>query len=290
CEPTHQFLINAGFLAASISAQISQKDRDSVIEKLRQNKLKVLVSTDLIARGIDASNVNLVVNLETAINAETYFHRIGRAARYGGYGAAVTIIADSREFNRFKAMVARGGVSVRMMDLDDIPANLTTNQSYFQRCPVFSPSQADNFNFHPRKDNENNLNHKSKLSPERDTFPDRNGSPSNNTVYNRQTLMEIAGSNNHTLDPSLLDHFKKIEISRDLSSAKTDYENEAAELDRQLSIQKNSVPASQTLHPLKYKFIPSRDKARKKFYLRGELLSIRDAMPKESWRTYALSK
>ncbi|EYC35678.1 hypothetical protein Y032_1002g3356 [Ancylostoma ceylanicum] len=83
CEPTCSYLENAGFLAASISAQISQTERDAVIEKLKQNKLKVLVSTDLTARGIDATNVNLVVNLETAINAETYFHRIGRAARYG---------------------------------------------------------------------------------------------------------------------------------------------------------------------------------------------------------------
>ncbi|KIH53851.1 helicase protein [Ancylostoma duodenale] len=141
CEPTCSYLENAGFLAASISAQISQTERDAVIEKLKQNKLKVLVSTDLTARGIDATNVNLVVNLETAINAETYFHRIGRAARYGGYGAAITIVADSREVGRFKAMVAKGGVNVRIMDLNGIPPDLTTNQSYFESCPTFQVAE-----------------------------------------------------------------------------------------------------------------------------------------------------
>ena len=115
------------------------------------------------ARGIDATNVNLVVNLETAINAETYFHRIGRAARYGaistcvkswliafdeisnafagGYGAAITILADARELSRFKAMVAKGGVNVRLMSMDDHPPDLTTNRSYFERCTVFSATQ-----------------------------------------------------------------------------------------------------------------------------------------------------
>ncbi|ETN82095.1 helicase protein, partial [Necator americanus] len=137
CEPTCSQLENAGFLAASISAQISQPERDAVIEKLKQNKLKVLISTDLTARGIDASNVNLVVNLETAINVETYFHRIGRAARYGGYGAAITILADSREISRFKAMVIKGRINVHVMNIDDLPPDLTTNVSFFQSCPLF---------------------------------------------------------------------------------------------------------------------------------------------------------
>lgn len=119
CEPTCSRLEREGFLAAYISAQMVQTERDSVIEKLKQNKLKVLVSTDLVsrtivsvrwhyslcamkyflffltARGIDASSVNLVVNLETAINLETYFHRIGRAARYGGFLEVIRLLVGS---------------------------------------------------------------------------------------------------------------------------------------------------------------------------------------------------
>ncbi|VDK46744.1 unnamed protein product [Cylicostephanus goldi] len=140
CESIRQVLEDAGFMAASISAQISQKDRCDIIERLKQNKLKVLVSTDLTARGIDASNVNLVVNLETAINAETYFHRIGRAARYGGYGAAVTLLADHREFSRFKAMVMKSGINVCLMS-SAAPPDLTTNHSYFEQCSKFSSVQ-----------------------------------------------------------------------------------------------------------------------------------------------------
>ncbi|PIO60645.1 hypothetical protein TELCIR_17854, partial [Teladorsagia circumcincta] len=52
----------------------------------------------------------------------------------GGYGAAITILADSREVGRFKAMTWRGGLNVRVLDLTKIPPDLTTNQSFFTSC------------------------------------------------------------------------------------------------------------------------------------------------------------
>uniref|UniRef100_A0A1I7W7X3 ATP-dependent RNA helicase n=1 Tax=Heterorhabditis bacteriophora TaxID=37862 RepID=A0A1I7W7X3_HETBA len=113
-------------------------DRDNVIEQLKRYKLKVLVSTDLTARGIDAENVNLVVNLEAAIDPETYFHRIGRAARYGGYGAAVTLLQDEKSLKCFTALVRSGKADVRVLSLTNIPLDLTTNQTFYDTSAPFT--------------------------------------------------------------------------------------------------------------------------------------------------------
>ncbi len=79
-----------------ISATLNHNARANVIKKLKLFQTKMLISTDLVmlncyqihiilqtARGISAQNVNLVINLEQPYDAETYFHRIGRAGRYG---------------------------------------------------------------------------------------------------------------------------------------------------------------------------------------------------------------
>ncbi|KIH59275.1 helicase protein [Ancylostoma duodenale] len=287
CEPTCSYLEKAGFLAASISAQISQSERDAVIEKLKQNKLKVLVSTDLTARGIDATNVNLVVNLETAINAETYFHRIGRAARYGGYGAAITIVADSREVGRFKAMVAKGGVNVRIMDLNGIPPDLTTNQSYFESCPVFHVAEPATNGLHTKR-----LEHINRVAQESDIpniLCDLSAAaitpPASGATYDRQTFMDLSKCT-YKLSKGMLARINKIGISRvNLMRTVPSFTDEAADLNQQILKLKsaNNVPLTQT-------FVPSREKAKKKFYMRGELLSIRDAVSREAWRDFASSK
>ncbi|KAK6747841.1 hypothetical protein RB195_000811 [Necator americanus] len=296
CEPTCSQLENAGFLAASISAQISQPERDAVIEKLKQNKLKVLISTDLTARGIDASNVNLVVNLETAINVETYFHRIGRAARYGGYGAAITILADSREISRFKAMVIKGRINVHVMNIDDLPPDLTTNVSFFQSCPLFQSTCSD---LQSRKCN--GLENRKAAIPDVlcDFSPTATTTSTNGSTYDRQTFVDISSSA-PALSKQMLARINRLGIRRVLKSnnAPLTFSEEVAGVNEQilrlktLNIASNMKPPllqSQT-QPSKYKFVPSREKAKKKFYMRGELLSIRDAVSIEAWRKLASLK
>lgn len=72
-----------GWPIAYISSEQNQKDRFISLRLLKNVECRILVSTDITARGIDAENVNLVINLDVPQEVETYLHRIGRAGRFG---------------------------------------------------------------------------------------------------------------------------------------------------------------------------------------------------------------
>lgn len=55
------------------------------MNQLKRKKVNIIISTDLLSRGIDISSIDLVINFDAPNNIETYFHRIGRTARYGRY-------------------------------------------------------------------------------------------------------------------------------------------------------------------------------------------------------------
>ncbi|KAF9904007.1 DEAD (Asp-Glu-Ala-Asp) box polypeptide 20 [Linnemannia zychae] len=90
-----KFLARRGWPAMHIASGISQVERLAVMEKARKFELRVLVCSDLIARGIDIDRVNLVVNMDLPRDPETYLHRIGRTGRYGTTGLAVSIVDDA---------------------------------------------------------------------------------------------------------------------------------------------------------------------------------------------------
>lgn len=73
---------------------MDQKDRDLIMEAFRSGSSRVLITTDLVARGIDVQHVSLVVNFDLPPNRETYIHRIGRGGRFGRKGAAINLITQ----------------------------------------------------------------------------------------------------------------------------------------------------------------------------------------------------
>jgi hypothetical protein len=75
------------------------------------------LSTDLTARGIDAENVNLIINLDIPHSGATYLHRIGRAGRYGSHGVSVSLVADGKELTQFRRMLGEIGQSVSVAKL-----------------------------------------------------------------------------------------------------------------------------------------------------------------------------
>jgi len=85
-------LIHHGYPAAFISADLSQHQRNAVMSSMRALRLRVLVSTDLTARGVDVERVNLVVNVDLPKCAETYIHRVGRTGRFGTHGLAIALV------------------------------------------------------------------------------------------------------------------------------------------------------------------------------------------------------
>lgn len=87
-----QALGAAGFSAASLHGGLEQRDRDFVMARLRNHSLRILVATDVAARGLDIDGLDLVVNLELPFQPEIYVHRIGRTGRAGKSGLAVSLV------------------------------------------------------------------------------------------------------------------------------------------------------------------------------------------------------
>ncbi|MBE0412119.1 DEAD/DEAH box helicase [Yoonia sp.] len=93
CEKLFKTLENKGFAAASIHGNKSQGQRERAIEAFKSGKVRVLVATDVAARGIDIPGVRHVYNYDLPNVAENYVHRIGRTARAGADGCAIALVA-----------------------------------------------------------------------------------------------------------------------------------------------------------------------------------------------------
>ncbi|XP_056130403.1 probable ATP-dependent RNA helicase DDX20 [Lampris incognitus] len=100
-------LSSKGLPAVCISGGLSQSQRLEAMSKLKQYQCRVLISTDLTSRGIDAEKVNLVINLDVPQDWETYMHRIGRAGRFGTQGLAVTYCCHGEEENKMMAIAQK---------------------------------------------------------------------------------------------------------------------------------------------------------------------------------------
>jgi translation initiation factor 4A len=73
-------------------SEMKQDDRDLIMKEFRSGSSRVLITTDLLARGIDVQQVSLVINFDLPIKKENYIHRIGRSGRFGRKGAAVNFV------------------------------------------------------------------------------------------------------------------------------------------------------------------------------------------------------
>ena len=99
----HAALMADGFLVTSIHGELLPEDRDRVINEFRSGATKLLVATDILARGFDQANVNFVCNYDPPVTRsgmpsyETYLHRIGRSARFGRKGIAFNFTCGARE-------------------------------------------------------------------------------------------------------------------------------------------------------------------------------------------------
>lgn len=85
------------FTVSSMHGDMSQKDRELIMKEFRSGSSRVLITTDLLARGIDVQQVSLVINYDLPINRENYIHRIGRSGRFGRKGVAINFVTDADE-------------------------------------------------------------------------------------------------------------------------------------------------------------------------------------------------
>ena len=94
------FLRKTGMDAEAISSDLTQKDRERVMNRMKAKDLKFLVATDIAARGIDISDLSHVINYTFPESAEVYVHRTGRTGRAGKSGVAISLISP-RELGNF---------------------------------------------------------------------------------------------------------------------------------------------------------------------------------------------
>jgi len=94
------------FTVSSTHGDVGQKERDVILNEFRTGSSRVLITTDLLARGIDVQQVSLVINYDLPRNLENYIHRIGRSGRFGRKGVAINFVTQDdhralRELEQF---------------------------------------------------------------------------------------------------------------------------------------------------------------------------------------------
>ncbi len=104
-----QKLHDAGINAREIHGDLIQQKRDRVMARFRKHQIRVLVATDLAARGIDVSAISHIINYDIPLDPEVYVHRIGRTARMGAPGIAITFTTreEGKELTNVEMLINR---------------------------------------------------------------------------------------------------------------------------------------------------------------------------------------
>ncbi|XP_046917982.2 eukaryotic translation initiation factor 4A isoform X2 [Dermatophagoides farinae] len=87
-----QMLKEQDYTVSSMHGDMSQSERELIMREFRSGSSRILITTDLLARGIDVQQVSLVINYDLPVNLENYIHRIGRSGRFGRKGTAINLV------------------------------------------------------------------------------------------------------------------------------------------------------------------------------------------------------
>ena len=115
----YEELIKNEYPVDFIHGEVSKDERESKLLDFKSGKTRLLLSTDLLARGIDVQQLNLVINYDLPRSKETYIHRIGRSGRYGRKGVAINLVGQRDE--RSLAEIQEH----YKVTIDDLPQNLS---------------------------------------------------------------------------------------------------------------------------------------------------------------------
>ncbi|MBL7924818.1 MAG: DEAD/DEAH box helicase, partial [Bacteroidia bacterium] len=100
-------LRKAGLKTSAFHSDLEQKDREELMRDFKSRKVKILVGTDVLSRGIDVEGISLVLNYDVPHDPEDYIHRIGRTARAEESGVAITLVSpqDLQRFRRIEKLI-----------------------------------------------------------------------------------------------------------------------------------------------------------------------------------------
>ena len=107
-------LKNPDYNVEAISSDLEQSERKEVVSRFKGNQIRVLVATDVMSRGIDIKDIDLVINYDVPKDAEDYVHRIGRTARAKAQGVALTFIneRETMEFMNIEKLIENEVVKI----------------------------------------------------------------------------------------------------------------------------------------------------------------------------------
>ncbi|TSA28139.1 MAG: DEAD/DEAH box helicase [Bacteroidetes bacterium] len=127
-------LQKAGLEVQEIHSDLEQKEREKVMRGFRNKEIQVLVATDVVSRGIDVENIDLVLNYDVPNDAEDYIHRIGRTARAEASGVAITFInpAGQWKFAEIEKLLGK-------------PVHKGTVPVQFGEAPEYNPKKSGGF-------------------------------------------------------------------------------------------------------------------------------------------------
>jgi len=139
----NRYLQKKGFNARGMHSDLDQSEREEVMLSFRNRKLRILVATDVVSRGIDIDDIDLVINYDVPRDPEDYVHRVGRTARASRKGTAITFVNEKemREFGRIESLI---GYEVKKMPL---PENIGRGPAY---APTARVERSGNGNGHRR--------------------------------------------------------------------------------------------------------------------------------------------
>lgn len=142
-----ELLKSKGYKATALHGDMEQRDRRSAMSAFKENRVEILVATDVASRGLDISNVSHVFNYHLPINPDSYVHRIGRTGRAGKKGVAITLVTPL-EFKDLKRIKEQIKTNLELFTLDnDTNANADIfSESHNKSQGKFSSDTSDILN------------------------------------------------------------------------------------------------------------------------------------------------
>ncbi|MBI5390112.1 DEAD/DEAH box helicase [Candidatus Woesearchaeota archaeon] len=133
-----------GFHVMAVHGGLSQNKRSHAVDSLKNENIQILVATDVAARGLHIDNISQVYNYDSAKNAEEYTHRIGRTARAGQSGEAITLLAE-RDYDNFRNVTSDRNLQIHKEQVPSFEKVLFVRQAQESRRPSSRPFQRRGF-------------------------------------------------------------------------------------------------------------------------------------------------
>ena len=122
----HAAFVRQGMPSAAMHSDLEQSEREEVMRKFKHGHINILIATDIVSRGIDVEDIELVINFDVPRDVEDYIHRIGRTARANADGRAITFVSelDQSRFLKIENFIKK------VIDKEVIPESIGAGPEY----------------------------------------------------------------------------------------------------------------------------------------------------------------